>query len=197
MKVKLEDISISLLEKGDIREAARVLSVAMLNNPLHVAIYQGTGETERKEIEKMFIELFADLPGICFLAKFKERIVGVMRMKSCNGDRDLKDPDEDLDPGDVAGRTAVWDSEWARHDPREQHWHLGPIGVLPDYHGNGIGTKLIQRFCSEVDACRAAAYLETDLEKNVRFYKKFGFKEIAESDILNTRSVYMWRPALK
>jgi hypothetical protein len=33
--------------------------------------------------------------------------------------------------------------------------------------GKGIGTKLLSRFCQEMDACLSPAYLETDTEKNV------------------------------
>ena len=40
------------MEKSDIQESAKVLSVAMLNNPIHIAVFQGKGEKERIEIEK-------------------------------------------------------------------------------------------------------------------------------------------------
>jgi len=70
------------MEKNDIQESARVLSVAMLNNPLHVAVFQGNDENVRIEIEKMFCNLLIELPGIVFLAKEKQNIIGVMRMKS-------------------------------------------------------------------------------------------------------------------
>ena len=39
-------LKISFMEKSDIQESARVLSVAMLNNPLHVAVFQGKDEKE-------------------------------------------------------------------------------------------------------------------------------------------------------
>ncbi|MBT8349634.1 MAG: hypothetical protein KJO26_00130, partial [Deltaproteobacteria bacterium] len=78
-------LNLSFMEKIDIQESARVLSVAMLNNPLHIAVFQGKGEKERIEIEKMFYELFIELPGIVLLAKEKQNIIGVMRMKSCAG----------------------------------------------------------------------------------------------------------------
>jgi predicted N-acetyltransferase YhbS len=87
----------------------------------------------------------------------------------------------------------VWFREWAAHDPVEQHWHLGPIGVLPSRQGMGVGTELMQRFCREVDKCSATAYLETDLDENVRFYEKFGFKLISESTIFNVPNRYMLR----
>jgi ribosomal protein S18 acetylase RimI-like enzyme len=178
------------MEKNDIRESASVLSVAMLNNPLHLAIFQGNGEKERREIERTFLELFVELPGIVFLAKKKQRIVGVMRMKSCDGRKAVEIPE---DQNTLDWRKSVWLSEWGRHDPAEQHWHLGPIGVLPTRQGAGIGSLLMERFCKEVDACPATAYLETDLDKNVRFYEKFGFKVVAESEILGVTNRFMLR----
>jgi len=186
-------VKLSLMEKNDIQETARVLSIAMLNNPLHVAVFQGKGEKERMEIEKMFRELFIELPGIIFLAKEKTNIIGVMRMKSCEGRKILDPPKNAKDENEIAWRKSALDTEWGRHDPLEQHWHLGPIGVLPTYQGSGVGSTLMERFCNEVDACKANAYLETDSDKNVLFYEKFGFKVVSESKIFDVRNRYMLR----
>jgi len=188
------NVQISLMEKSDTQESAKVLSIAMLNAKLHVAVLQGNSENERQEIEKMFFELFTHLPGIVFLAKEKQNIIGVMRMKSCEGYKPVDDPKESKDENDINWRKSVWHTEWACHEPLNQHWHLGPIGVLPSYQGIGIGTMLMQRFCKEVDACKAEAYLETDVDKNVRFYEKFGFKVVSESEIFKVKNRYMLRP---
>ena len=48
--MNMKDINISLMEINDLQESARVLSVAMLDNPLHYAVFQGKGEKERLEI---------------------------------------------------------------------------------------------------------------------------------------------------
>jgi ribosomal protein S18 acetylase RimI-like enzyme len=168
----------------------------MLNVPLHIAIFQGHGEKERKMIENIFFELLRDFPGITFLARINRQIVGVMRMKSCNGS---KVNNECAQTGDVANlewRKSYWQNEWARHDPLEQHWHLGPVGVLPSHQGKGIGTKLLSRFCQEVDACLSPAYLETDTDKNVQFYKSFGFEVVKEAEIFDIKNRYMWRPSI-
>ena len=53
----MDSLKISFMELSDIQEAARVLSIAMLDNPLHMAVLKGNGERERLEIEKMFLEL--------------------------------------------------------------------------------------------------------------------------------------------
>ena len=189
----MDSIKISFMGKSDIQESANILSIAMLNNPLHIAVFQGKGEKERIEIEKMFLKLLIDLPGIVFVAKERQNIIGVMRMKSCNGQKVIDDSKEAKDENDISWRTSIWHNEWARHDPQDQHWHVGPVGVLPSYQGYGIGSELMRRFCKEVDACLAKAYLETDLEKNVCFYEKFGFKVIFESKIFDVKNRYMLR----
>ena len=183
---------ISFMEKNDIKKSAEVLSIAMLNNPQHLGVFLGNGENVRLEIEEMFFELFNNFPGIVFLAKENEKVIGVMRMNSCIGKViDEQDTVEGLN--DINWRKSVWFKEWAKHDPIEQHWHLGPIGVLPTHQGSGIGSILMERFCKEVDACMAKAYLETDLDKNVRFYEKFGFEVVGESEIFDVKNRYMLR----
>ena len=191
--IKMEEWKISFLEKSDILETSRVLSEAMLKNPLHIAVFQGHGEKERKMIEEMFFELLSELPGITFLAWINRQIVGVMRMKSCDGRKLSNKHTQTDDEDNMDWRKSSWHNEWARHDPLDQHWHLGPIGVLPSYQGKGIGSKLLNRFCHEVDACLSPAYLETDTDKNVRFYERFGFEVVKETEIFNVKNRYMWR----
>ena len=188
----MSNFQISLMEQNDIQQSAKVLSIAMLNNPHHIGVFLGNGEKVRLEIEKMFFELFNYLPGVVFLAKENGKIIGVMRMKSCIG-KVIDDPDVFGDENDIDWRKSVWFKEWAKYDPVEQHWHLGPIGVMPTHQRLGIGSLLMERFCKEVDACRVKAYLETDLDKNVRFYEKFGFKVISESEIFGVKNRYMLR----
>jgi len=116
-----------------------------------------------------------------------------MRMKSCLGPKATHDSEAPRDAEEIQSRRAVWRREWSHRDPREQHWHLGPIGVLPPYQGLGIGSRLMERFCEEVDRCSAKAFLETDLDENVRFYEKFGFKVVFEKDIFEVPNRFMER----
>ncbi|MGD9149960.1 MAG: GNAT family N-acetyltransferase [Desulfobacterales bacterium] len=184
---------ISFLEKSNISEASSVLSEAMLKVPIHMAIFQGHSEKERTIIEKMFFELLTDLPGITFLARINGQIVGVMRMKSCDGSKISNGHAQTEELNNLDGRISYWRNEWARQDPSHQHWHLGPVGVLPSHQRKGIGTRLLSLFCKEVDACSAPAYLETDSDKNVRFYERFGFQVVSETDIFGVKNYFMWR----
>lgn len=186
---------LSYMQHNDIEESAQVLSLAMLNNPLHFAVFRGSGEKERQLIEEMFLELFRVRPGIVFIAKAHGKIVGVMRMSSCIGKEVPMEPVDAHDENDIRYRQTFWLREWAKRDPKDQHWHLGPIGVLPSHRKQGVGSLLLERFCSEVDHCGSTAYLETDLDENVRFYSKFGFELISRSLIFQVDNKYMIRPS--
>jgi ribosomal protein S18 acetylase RimI-like enzyme len=185
--------TISLMEKSDIAESARVLSIAMLDNPMHLAVYQNSDESTRIEIEDDFKNLMSKKPGIVFIAKEQQKIIGVMRMNSCTGKDTPYEEVESEDENNIDWRRKVWLNEWDRQDPKVQHWHLGPIGVLPTYQGIGVGSDLLKRFCAEADACKADAFLETDRDINVKFYKKFGFKTVSESMVLGVRTDFMLR----
>jgi ribosomal protein S18 acetylase RimI-like enzyme len=188
----MKNFKISFMEMKDVEQAAKVLSIAMLDNPLHSAVFQNTSENTRILIENDFKKLLKDIPGIVFIAKENQDMVGVMRMNSCSG-KNKKRQKVPKDENSIDWRKFVWLNEWDNQDPKDQHWHLGPIGVLPAYQGSGIGTTLMKRFCREVDACQTNAYLETDKEVNVQFYEKFGFKTISEAIIFGVKNRFMLR----
>ncbi|MFC2069116.1 GNAT family N-acetyltransferase [Chloroflexota bacterium] len=86
-------------------------------------------------------------------------------------------------------------STWAKKDPKESHWHLDPIGVTPDLHGQGIGSQMMEYYCNHVDSLGMAAYHETDSRpENVKFYERFGFQVVGEDKIMDFPIWYLWRP---
>jgi ribosomal protein S18 acetylase RimI-like enzyme len=185
--------TISFMEKRDIAESARVLSIAMLDNPLHYGVYQSSDDKIRIDIEKDFLKLLKEKPGIVFIAKKEGNIIGVMRMKSCSHEKTTYINETVKDESNIEWRKSKWRNEWASFDPQDQHWHLGPIGVLPTHQGSGVGSTFMKRFCKEVDVCQTSSYLETDKDINVSFYEKFGFKIIFESLIFDVKCRYMQR----
>jgi predicted N-acetyltransferase YhbS len=136
----MTDLTISLLEQRDIPEAARVLSLAMVSCPIHVAVFQGQGDEVRRVQGSMFGRLLRHNPGLVFVGKLDGQIVGVLRMKSCSGGQ-ASYPEADEDAlRDTASRLEYWQTMWECHDPGEPHWHLGPVGVVPPRQGCGVGT---------------------------------------------------------
>jgi GNAT superfamily N-acetyltransferase len=89
----------------------------------------------------------------------------------------------------------VFDALQAHH-PHEPSWYLGSLGVDPAAQGRGVGAALLGRWLERVDRERSAAYLETDVLANVRFYGRAGFDLEGEGEVLGTPIWRMWRPAL-
>lgn len=60
----------------------------------------------------------------------------------------------------------------------ESHWYLAALGVEPARQGQGLGTRLVREGLDRADADHARAYLETETEANVRFYRAQGFQVV-------------------
>jgi len=84
-------------------------------------------------------------------------------------------------------------TEWQRHEPKELHWHLGPVGVEPALQGMAIGSRMMEDFCARMDRERQMAWLDTDRAENVRFYERFGFVVEGAAEILGVSSWFMRR----
>jgi len=72
-----------------------------------------------------------------------------------------------------------------RHAPFP-HLYLYPLGVNPQFQGKGHGGLLLKNMFEKVDQINLPIFLETDREKNVKFYEKHGFKVMEEAPIPNT-----------
>ena len=75
----------------------------------------------------------------------------------------------------------------------QRHWHLGPLVVDTHLQGMGVGGRLMQVFCAQIDAAREDAYLETDKPENVTFYERFGFEVIGEQKVFGVINYFMLR----
>jgi predicted N-acetyltransferase YhbS len=175
----------------------------MGTNPGAVAVF---GPPEQKALRRqvaLFRLVLGRLSGRVLVAREGGRIVGIMRLtrspycrRSSPGNYlRLLPVFMPLAPSLVvaAPRVVRWLVLWARHHPQEPHWHLGPLAVLPERQGQGIGTRLLRRFCEEVDRTSEGAYLETDKPENVRLYERFSFTVTARETLFGVVTWFMWR----
>jgi len=186
------------LQSGEVAEAALLLSQAYSPSPLIVATFGDPSERQRRVVADGLKYKLAKMPGEAYTAKEDGEIVGVMRMV------EWPDCQRSLLHGlflvpallllrGKAVRMRKWQSIWGEHDPKEPHWHLDTMGVLPERQGQGIGSMLLAHFCQRVDGLRQAAYLETDKSRNVRLYERFGFTVVGEAPVLSVPNWFMWR----
>ena len=94
-------------------------------------------------------------------------------------------------------RVQVFWAHWATHDPLEEHWHVGPVGVEPGFQGRGIGGAVMRGLCDSFDSEGRVGWLETDKERNVRFYQSLGFEVAEKTTILGVPTWFMRRDPTK
>lgn len=66
------------------------------------------------------------------------------------------------------------------------HWYLQIIGVGPAYQGQGFCSRLLRPLVERIDRERMPCFLETNTEKNVTIYRRFGFEIVSEDKIPGT-----------
>lgn len=64
--------------------------------------------------------------------------------------------------------------------PREPHWYVSVLGVEPRQQGKGLGRALLDPALARADGQRLPVYLETSNERNLSFYRHFGFEVVEE-----------------
>ena len=182
-------------EKRD--AAARVLARAFITNPVNIAAF---GALNFASNEAFFRAALAMMKGQKLVAVDGSLILGVIHWvhsPKCqfSGAEKLR-----MIPPMVKGlgllsslKVGSWMSAWSKRDPAEPHIHLGPIGVDPKAQGRGIGHRLMERYCEELDRAAVAGYLETDRPENLDFYKRFGFQVVETAPVLGVDNYFMWR----
>lgn len=82
----------------------------------------------------------------------------------------------------------------ARLHPKEPHWYLMAVGVVPEAQGQGRGGALLRPVLERCDTEKTPAYLEASTADNARLYERLGFDSREEVEALpGVRVRPMWR----
>jgi predicted N-acetyltransferase YhbS len=197
----MEQVNIEPLRREEIRETARLFALAFSTRPGLIRILKGLRDKERRAVALFEFEL-KHLPGCVLVAKKDNRVVGAIRF--------VEWPHCQLSPLQTLRFLPIMLAEmrstalpharqgltWYRLDPKQPHWHIDPIAVLPEMQGKGIGSQLMTRFCEQMDKQGGKAYLETDKPEYVRLYERFDFMVTGEADVKGRHFWFMWRKLL-
>lgn len=194
------------LARRDISAAAGVIARAMQGTQLNVAALGPDPHRRVSILERMFSEALPTMwcpplgafagdtlvglaamapPGACALSSLQRRRLSL----------NLRESVPEIFVAPVSEQLAAWTSAWAARDLPERHWHLGPCAVDPPWQNQGIGKQLMAEFCARIDAARALVYLETDEQRAVKIYLRFGFEVVGEVDVLGLPTWLMARKA--
>jgi predicted N-acetyltransferase YhbS len=190
-------IEIELFSTEMLTEASQVLARAFLTNPLHVAAF---GPDQFEKNVAFFQIGLSVMKGLRLVALDGSRILGLVHWVHAHdcqfsGFEKLMMTSSMMSSFGLrsALRVSTWLAAWAKHDPREPHIHLGPIGIDPSAQGQGIGRQLMEQYCGALERTGKAGYLETDRAENVQFYQRFGFEVTDEIQILGVKNYLMRR----
>jgi len=194
-------IIVDALRPQDFKEASRVLAEALCptpnftavfrNAPLQRAVKRLASATRIAKLQRKYnYGLTASLDG---------QIIGAINMIQSPHCRMTFFDEMRFLPrlvwayGKALPRIAKLSLLREKKDPASPHWHLGPLGVLPEYQGHGIGSMLLQEALNVVDQTGMDAYLETASPHNVRLYKRFGFETVEQMTVLGNTNWLMIR----
>ena len=185
---------------ADMASACEVIGKAFEDNPNTLTVAHGNRQRARLMMQATVraAKLGRKYSHV-LVAEDQKRIVGVLN--AAEWPRCQLGTGEKLKVAPTMVRVAGWGlprllkllGAWAQQDPQERHWHLGPIGVCPELQGRGIGKALLTSFLETVDEQGSPAYLETDVDRNVVLYEKFGFRVVAQAEINGVNNRFMWR----
>lgn len=66
------------------------------------------------------------------------------------------------------------------------------IGTLPEYHRNGLGSRLLTRFTDDADKAGAKTYLQAT-EIGANLYPRLGWRDIEEMVTETPNGPIVWR----
>ncbi len=188
------------LKPADVTAAAAVTAQALADNPTHRAIHGDDRRRRVRNLERMIRLLLRSRPAPALAVYYGGTVVGVLSIAPPHAPSPSTVEQLRTLPalaplgfGSIS-RLARYNADWARQAPREAHWHLGPVAVALDWQGRGVGRLLMDAFCARVDERGEPVYLETDKPGNVAFYERFGFRTVAEVDLIGVPYWVMRRP---
>lgn len=196
----MEQVSIEMLKKEDLQEAAKVVGRAFGPTPFAMAACRVLEKSERF-LETTVKIMFERFPGQVLVARKDNRVVGVMRMVEWPECQMSSSQERMILPSmfSILGfgiiRYKRGKSVWTKHHPKEPHFHLDHLAVMPEMQGRGVGSQLLEHVCMLVDGKSMPAYLEADSSENVRLYERFSFSVVSEAPALGVHCYFMWRPS--
>jgi ribosomal protein S18 acetylase RimI-like enzyme len=197
-------ISLRALSRTEFLPGAALAARGMIDDPILIQVF---GANPKKRLRRLmhyyahgmrFIHANGDLLG-AFERGSLVGVIGATRPGCCQPRpldvlRIVPTMVAHTSPA-ISLRLKRWVDAWARHDPQEEHWHIGLLAVEPRVQGLGVGTKLMVEHCARMDEARTVSYLETDRAKNVRFYERFGYRIAGQGQAQGIASWFMKRIA--
>lgn len=194
MTTKLENLT--PLSYTQVKEASRVLALALQDYPLHIAIFPDP--LEREEKSPYFLEVVIRY-GIRFgvACATSPNMEGILVwLPSQNADYALRKLIRSgmltcllkigIRPVLRMLSIANYFSKLHEKHAPFPHWYGWYVGVKPEFQGKGYGRTLVEAMLARADSDNLPCYGETHTEENVPLWKHYGFKVVDQVYIPGT-----------
>ncbi len=184
------------LQRKDIKKAANVLANAFYDDPIYNKM--DMDEDKRRIISELMIR-FSFRYGN--LVSTSENLEGVMAItphdKPMTFLRIIRSGAFFISMKLASLRKMMGAVEKAMEEEKknlniEPYIYLFTIGVSREFQGKGFGGKLLRAVIEKADTERKPMYLETQNEKNVSLYEKYGFYVTKKIDLPEPLNLPMW-----
>lgn len=201
MDVKRKVIPVA---RGDCRESAEVLGRAFLDEPVSLMVYRGS--SPEKRLHNLTADFTAEMEvcirrGSPLQVRDDGRVVAVAVIYPPGAYPLPWIEQARIFIGSILGHDLYdirlwwrWLAEAEEFHPREPHYYLEYLGVLPEYQGKGFGSSILQCLAAKADELNTGCYLETVTPENVPLYQHYGFRVLAEKQIIGLNAWFMNRP---
>jgi ribosomal protein S18 acetylase RimI-like enzyme len=195
-----EDIEIRRMTPADMAAVCEVIGLAFADNPSTLANVRGDRAQARRVMqEAVRVAKFGRTWSYALVAVQGGAVVGALNAAQwphCQlgmAEKIQTAPAMIRVMRTALPRAFTMMNQREARDPDEPHWHLGPIGVRPELQGHGVGMALLTTVLTMVDEMGSPTFLETDVDRNVGLYERFGFTVTNRADIVGVNTRFMWR----
>ena len=184
------------IKKKDIKKAANVLANAFYDDPIYNKME--IGEDKRRIISELMIRFSFRYGNV---VSTSENLEGVMAITPHDKDmtflRIIRSGAFLISMKLVSLQKMMGAVEKAMKEAKknlnlEPFIYLFIIGVSQEFQGNGFGGKLLRAIVEKAEIERKPMYLETQNEKNVSLYEKYGFHVVKKIDLPDPLNLPMW-----
>jgi ribosomal protein S18 acetylase RimI-like enzyme len=177
---------VRLVETPDVPRLAEVLADAFVDDPLSKWLFNdddGLRERLRRSFDALMRKVYLrkqhtyttdDLAGCAMWAppgKWKLSVIQQLRMAPVM---------MRLMSGTNLRNGARLNVQVEHAHPKDAHYHLSVLGVLPERQRGGVGSSLVSPILERADAERVLCHLETSKAENLAYYARFGFENNGE-----------------
>ncbi len=184
------------LQKKDIKKAANVLANAFYDDPIYNKME--IGEDKRRIISELMIRFSFRYGNVLSTSENLEGIMAITpHDKPMTFLRIILSGAFIVSMKLVSLRKMMGAVEKAMEEAKkslnlEPYIYLFIIGVSQEFQGKGFGGKLLRAIVEKADIERKPMYLETQNEKNVSLYEKYGFHVVKKIDLPDPLNLSMW-----